>query len=54
MFSDDEIVRLKSIAKKIDDIYAIIERHGGIVKALEEFGRTTCYFNAYCRHIRAV
>lgn len=36
MFRDDEIVRLKSITKKIDDIYVIIERHGGIVKALED------------------
>ncbi len=36
MFSDDEIVRLKSIVKKIDDIYTIIDRHGGIVKALED------------------
>lgn len=36
MFSDDELVRLKSIAKKIDDIYAIVERHGGIIKALED------------------
>jgi len=36
MFSDDEIIRLKSVAKKIDNIYAIVERHGGIVKALED------------------
>lgn len=36
MFSNDEIVRLKSIAKKIDDIYAIVDRHGGIVKTLED------------------
>ena len=36
MFSDDELVRLKSIAKKIDDIYTIVDRHGGIVTALED------------------
>jgi len=36
MFSDDELVRLKSITKKIDDIYTIVDRHGGIVKALED------------------
>ncbi len=34
MYSEDETIRLKSISRKIDDIYAIVERHGGIVKAL--------------------
>ena len=37
MYSDDEIVRLKSILKKINDIYSIVDRHNGIVKALEDF-----------------
>jgi uncharacterized protein with HEPN domain len=36
MFNEDEIVRLKSVAKKLSDIYFIIDRHGGIVKALED------------------
>lgn len=36
MYSEDEIIRIKSIYKKIDDIYLIIDRHGGIVKALED------------------
>jgi uncharacterized protein with HEPN domain len=36
MYSDDEIIRLKSVLKKINDIYSIIERHGGIVKSLED------------------
>jgi len=35
MFSDDELVRLNSIAKKIDDIYTIVDRHGGIIFAGE-------------------
>jgi len=36
MYSDEEIVRLKSIDKKLDDIYSIIERHGGIVQTLND------------------
>lgn len=36
MYSEDEIIRLKSVAKKMDDIYAIVARHNGIVKALED------------------
>jgi uncharacterized protein with HEPN domain len=36
MYNDDEVIRLKSISKKINDIYMIIDRHNGIVKALED------------------
>ncbi len=36
MYSQDELVRLKSIDKKLNDIYEIIERHKGIVKALKD------------------
>lgn len=37
MYSDTEIVRLKSIAEKIEALYKIIDRHNGIVNALNDF-----------------
>jgi hypothetical protein len=39
MYSEDELIRLKSISQKINDIYAIVGRHGGIVKALGDLER---------------
>jgi len=36
MYNEDELVRIKSIHKKLTSIFTIIERHGGIVKALED------------------
>lgn len=36
MYSEDEIERIKSIQKKLDDIFLIIDRHNGIVRALED------------------
>jgi uncharacterized protein with HEPN domain len=36
MYNDEEIVKLISIKKKLDDINSIIQRHNGIVKALED------------------
>jgi len=36
MYSEIEILKLKSIHEKLDTIYMIVERHGGIVKALED------------------
>ena len=36
MFKEEEIVRLKSIDKKMDDIFDIIKRHNGITKTLKD------------------
>ena len=36
MYNENELVRIKSIHKKLTSINIIIERHGGIVKALED------------------
>ncbi len=36
MFSEEDMVRVKSIDKKLNDIYKIIDRHGSIVKALAD------------------
>ena len=36
MYKEDEIVRLKSIHKKLTSIFTIIQRHDGIVNALED------------------
>ncbi len=36
MYNEDELVRIKSIHKKLTSIFTIIERHGGLVKALED------------------
>lgn len=36
MYSEDELVRLRSVLKKLEDIDTIIERHGGIIKALND------------------
>ena len=36
MYSEDDLIRLKSIQKKLNDIYEIINRHNGIVKTLED------------------
>jgi hypothetical protein len=35
-YSEDDLQRLQSIHKKLSSIQTIIQRHGGIVKALEE------------------
>lgn len=34
MYSENDIVKLKSVQTKINTIYTIIKRHDGIVKAL--------------------
>jgi uncharacterized protein with HEPN domain len=34
MYSNEELVRLSSISKKMSDIYTIIDRHSGITTAL--------------------
>ncbi|NPA74362.1 MAG: DUF86 domain-containing protein [Epsilonproteobacteria bacterium] len=36
MYSDEDIVRLRSIDKKMDDIFNIIDRHKGIVETLQD------------------
>ncbi len=36
MYNEDELVRIKSINKKLNSITIIIKRHHGIVKALED------------------
>ena len=36
MYNDEELIRIKSIKKKLDSIFVIIKRHDGIVKALED------------------
>ena len=36
MYSEHELERLKSIHKKLVTVYNIIEKHGGIVKTLED------------------
>ena len=36
MYKEDDLVRLKSIHKKLTSIFTIIQRHDGIVKALED------------------
>jgi uncharacterized protein with HEPN domain len=36
MYNSEDIIRVSSISKKIDDIYTIIDRHNGIVKALND------------------
>ena len=37
MYSEDELIRIKSIYKKLNSINAIIKRHGNITKALQDF-----------------
>lgn len=36
MYNEDEIQRLKSIKKKFDSIFTIVERHGSITNALKD------------------
>lgn len=36
MYNENDIIKLKSIHTKINAIYTIIERHGGIIKALND------------------
>ncbi|PHS57630.1 MAG: hypothetical protein COB17_05290 [Sulfurimonas sp.] len=36
MYNEDDIVRLKSIHKKLNSIFTIVQRHDGIVKALSD------------------
>ena len=36
MYSEDDIIRVKSICKKISSIFTIVKRHNGIVKALSD------------------
>ena len=36
MYSEDELIRIKSVQKKLNAIYEIVDRHGGIVKALSD------------------
>ena len=36
MYSEDDIQRIKSINKKLNSIFTIIQRHGSITKALED------------------
>jgi len=36
MYDENEIERIKSIHKKLSTVYKIIDKHGGIVKALED------------------
>ena len=36
MYNENDIIKLKSIHTKINTIYTIIERHDGIVKALDD------------------
>ncbi|MEA2100680.1 MAG: HepT-like ribonuclease domain-containing protein [Campylobacterota bacterium] len=36
MYKEDELVKIKSIQKKLNSIFTIAQRHGGINKALED------------------
>jgi len=36
MYNENDLVRLKSVNKKINTIYTIIQRHNGIIKALND------------------
>jgi len=36
MYNEDEIVKIKSIQKKLNSIFTIVKRHNGIVKALSD------------------
>lgn len=36
MYNEDDIQRIKSINKKLHSIFTIINRHGSIIKALED------------------
>jgi len=36
MYPKDELVRMHSIKTKIDAIYTIVQRHGSIIKALQD------------------
>jgi len=36
MYNENDIVRVKSIQKKLNSIFTIVERHNGIVKALSD------------------
>jgi len=36
MYNENEIIKIQSIKKKLDDIFLIIDRHNGIVKALKD------------------
>ena len=36
MYKEEELIRIESIHKKINAIFTIVERHGGIVKALDD------------------
>jgi len=36
MYNEDDLIRLKSVKAKIDTIYEIVKRHGGIVNALQD------------------
>ena len=36
MYSENDIVKLKSVQTKINDIYTIVQRHDGIVNALND------------------
>jgi uncharacterized protein with HEPN domain len=36
MYKQDDLVRIKSIHKKISSIFTIVQRHNGIVKALSD------------------
>ena len=36
MYNEDELVRVKSIQKKLNSIFEVIDRHDGIVKALSD------------------
>lgn len=34
MYKEDELVKIKSIHKKLSSIFKIVQRHGGIVKEI--------------------
>jgi len=36
MYNEDDIQRIKSINKKLTSVFTIIQRHGSIMKALED------------------
>ena len=36
MYKDDDLIRVKSIQKKLSSIFIIVERHKGIVEALSD------------------
>lgn len=36
MYNEDELIRVKSIQKKLNSIFEIAKRHNGIVKALSD------------------